>query len=97
MKKAAAKSFNEGQLVFAKVRGYPPWPARVMSVAAGGQRCQVYFYGTNETGTVKSVRYCQRALCVSITAQLYFLSLENRLTVFVSRYSNETLQLKLII
>jgi hypothetical protein len=31
--KTSAKNFNSGDLVFAKVRGYPPWPARVTSPA----------------------------------------------------------------
>lgn len=40
MSKKASKSYKSGDLVFAKVRGYPPWPARVkkkkcISVSAG--------------------------------------------------------------
>ncbi|XP_018325064.1 hepatoma-derived growth factor-related protein 2 [Agrilus planipennis] len=45
------KGFNVGDKVFAKVKGYPAWPARV--VAVHGKRYQVQFYGTGETGTIK--------------------------------------------
>jgi hypothetical protein len=53
MKKGTAKSFSEGDLVFAKVRGYPPWPARVTS--GSGQRYHVFFFGTYETAICKPV------------------------------------------
>ena len=53
-KQAVTKTFAEGDLVFAKVRGFPAWPARIMEVCAG-QRYQVLFYGTYETGKCKAV------------------------------------------
>lgn len=53
-KKAAAKSFKEGDLIFAKVKGYPPWPARVTAAAdAKGTKFSVFFFGTYETANVK--------------------------------------------
>ncbi|GJQ79151.1 hypothetical protein Trydic_g5403 [Trypoxylus dichotomus] len=49
MKKA--KSFNVGDKVFAKVKGYPAWPAKIM--AENGKKYEVSFYGTEETGSIK--------------------------------------------
>lgn len=49
---ASKKNFNAGDLVFAKVKGFPPWPARITGVAPGGKYA-IFFYGTYETGFVK--------------------------------------------
>jgi len=38
--------------VFAKVRGYPAWPARVTGLAGSG-KYSVFFYGTYEVGNIK--------------------------------------------
>lgn len=51
-----ATTFQSGQKVFAKVRGYPPWPAKVLDCiddTTGRQKYRVYFYGTRETATCK--------------------------------------------
>ncbi|XP_023344650.1 hepatoma-derived growth factor-related protein 2 [Eurytemora carolleeae] len=48
-----ADKFETGDLVFAKVKGYPPWPARISGLASG-QKYKIYFYGTYETSTLKS-------------------------------------------
>ncbi|XP_069687792.1 PC4 and SFRS1-interacting protein-like [Periplaneta americana] len=51
-----AKKFSPGDKVFAKVRGYPPWPARVVSVTdapANRAKYHVSFYGTGETAVCK--------------------------------------------
>jgi len=46
--------FSVGQLVFAKVKGFPAWPAKVISVRRGnGCKYSVFFFGTQQTGTVK--------------------------------------------
>ncbi|KAL1419888.1 hypothetical protein MTO96_004642 [Rhipicephalus appendiculatus] len=50
-------SFNVGDRVFAKVRGYPPWPARVEDCIGDKskpktQKYSVLFYGTYETATL---------------------------------------------
>jgi len=44
--------FLQGDLVFAKIKGYPAWPARVTSLTTGG-RYSVFFYGTFQEGTTK--------------------------------------------
>lgn len=51
-----AKKFNLGDKVFAKVRGYPPWPAKVVGLADAAvnkMRYHVSFYGTGETAMCK--------------------------------------------
>lgn len=46
--------FNSGDRVFAKVRGYPAWPARVVkAVDEKNSKYNVFFYGTYETAVVK--------------------------------------------
>jgi len=46
-------SFKSGDLVFAKVKGYPAWPARVTNpVDEKGLKYHVFFYGTYETAVV---------------------------------------------
>lgn len=52
-----APKFNPGAKVFAKVRGYPPWPARIEGCAdetPNKMKYHVYFYGTGETAVVKN-------------------------------------------
>nr|CAI5861204.1 unnamed protein product [Callosobruchus analis] len=43
--------FKENDKVFAKIKGYPAWPARVVS--KDGKKYTVQFYGTGETGVIK--------------------------------------------
>uniref|UniRef100_A0A2M3Z607 Putative lens epithelium-derived growth factor n=1 Tax=Anopheles braziliensis TaxID=58242 RepID=A0A2M3Z607_9DIPT len=45
-------SFAVGDLVFARVRGYPAWPAKIMRIEK--TKYNVYFYGTGETANIKS-------------------------------------------
>jgi len=45
--------FEAGDLIFGKVKGYPPWPARVTALSSK-DRYKIYFYGTYETGTLKN-------------------------------------------
>ena len=46
-------TFVKGDLVFAKVKGNPPWPARITSHASSSGKFRVLFYGTFETGNIK--------------------------------------------
>ncbi|XP_029715001.2 lens epithelium-derived growth factor [Aedes albopictus] len=48
---ASKKTFTVGDLVFAKVKGYPPWPAKILKFEK--KKYNVYFYGTGETANVK--------------------------------------------
>lgn len=48
---ASKKSFKIGDLVFAKVKGYPPWPAKITRIDK--TKYNVYFYGTGETASIK--------------------------------------------
>ncbi|XP_014247546.1 PC4 and SFRS1-interacting protein-like [Cimex lectularius] len=53
--------FAKGDKVFAKVRGYPPWPAKIDALAdetPSKMKYHVYFYGTGETGVVKAEDIC---------------------------------------
>uniref|UniRef100_A0A1E1XU84 Putative transcription coactivator n=1 Tax=Amblyomma sculptum TaxID=1581419 RepID=A0A1E1XU84_AMBSC len=54
---SAKQSFSVGDRVFAKVRGYPPWPARVEDCIGDkskpkNQKYSVLFYGTYETASL---------------------------------------------
>ena len=54
-KKAAGKVFAKDDLIFAKVKGYPAWPARVQEVITGKvPRYRVLFFGTFEIANLKS-------------------------------------------
>lgn len=48
---ASKKTYSVGDLVFAKVKGYPPWPAKILKFEK--KKYNVYFYGTGETANVK--------------------------------------------
>ncbi|KAH8388385.1 hypothetical protein KR093_005370 [Drosophila rubida] len=50
-KEKTGKSFNIGDLVFAKVKGYPAWPAKITKY--NNKKYNVYFYGTGETANIK--------------------------------------------
>ena len=43
-------AFSVGNLVFAKMKGYRPWPAKITAMENG--KITVFFYGTYESGQV---------------------------------------------
>ena len=45
-------NWSVGDLVFAKIHGFPPWPARIdgMMNQQSRRKYKVYFFGTYETG-----------------------------------------------
>ncbi|KAG1662232.1 Hepatoma-derived growth factor-related protein 2 [Nymphon striatum] len=52
---AGNKTFKSGELVFAKVRGYPFWPARIDGAVIGtpkNAKYPIFFFGTYETAVL---------------------------------------------
>lgn len=47
-----AHKLQTNDLVMAKMRGYCSWPARIIKMK--GKRTDVFFFGTNQTGTVNT-------------------------------------------
>ncbi|XP_077292004.1 JIL-1 anchoring and stabilizing protein [Arctopsyche grandis] len=45
-----ARVYNPGDYVFAKVKGYPAWPAKIVSL--NGKKYNIYFFGTGESGNL---------------------------------------------
>lgn len=43
---------ENGQIVLGKMRGYSPWPARLCGFSKNKKRVQLYFFGTNNNGSV---------------------------------------------
>lgn len=51
--KAVGQAYKEGDLVFAKIRFFPYWPARIEE-ASGKDKFKVKFYSTHDTSHVKT-------------------------------------------
>ncbi len=53
------QTFTFGDLVFAKYRNYPPWPASIATGAdKDGTKFNVFFYGRHETGVCTKENIC---------------------------------------
>lgn len=52
MVKSSKPKFKVDDYVFAKVKGYPAWPAKITK-ELNNKKFAVYFYGTSETANVK--------------------------------------------
>ncbi|KAK7910037.1 hypothetical protein WMY93_014721 [Mugilogobius chulae] len=51
--KNSGEPFKAGDLVFAKMKGFPHWPARVCKSDSGyKKRVPVYYFGTHQIGSV---------------------------------------------
>ncbi|XP_059475798.1 uncharacterized protein LOC132196878 [Neocloeon triangulifer] len=60
---AVVKTYSKGDLVFAKVRGHPAWPARIEEIILGDKnpslvKYTVFFYGTHQFSTCKPDELC---------------------------------------
>lgn len=50
--KTVGEKIEIGHIVLAKMKGYTPWPGVVRSFTKNGKRAQLYFFGTDNSGTV---------------------------------------------
>lgn len=50
--KTTHSTLKEDDLIMAKMATYSPWPAKIISFSSNGKRALVYFYGTDNEGTV---------------------------------------------
>jgi hypothetical protein len=57
-----SETYREGQLVWAKMRGHPHWPAKVARSPKGQSRPQgkfwIFFYGTHEHAWLPAADLC---------------------------------------
>lgn len=58
-----------GQLVLAKMQTYSPWPAKVMEVH--NKKAVVFFFGTNNHGTVKIIDCIPIQFCGPVILRLF--------------------------
>ena len=47
-------SFNPGDFILARMKGYQPWAARIISFSKDARRINIYFYGSHNYGTVSA-------------------------------------------
>lgn len=57
------RDFHVYDKVFARLRGYPPWPAKITNIKVDAKskslksKCEVYFYGSNQIGKL-GIGFC---------------------------------------
>ena len=51
----AHPDYVEGELVFGRVQGHPPWPAIVIGVAVESSRLELAFYGETQVRFFKNL------------------------------------------
>ncbi|XP_064551559.1 hepatoma-derived growth factor-related protein 3-like [Drosophila montana] len=56
------EQFKKGDFLFAKLKGYRPWPARVLQ--AGDRKYNVFFYGTCDTAEVGPKQVYTYTTCI---------------------------------
>lgn len=54
------QDLRRGDKIFAKIKGHPYWPAKILSInkASDNIKYHVYFYGTKQVGVVKAENVC---------------------------------------
>lgn len=50
------KELKIGDVVLGRMRGYPPWPARILSFTKNKQSAGCYFYGTHNNGPINACK-----------------------------------------
>lgn len=53
MFKMSGQSLQIGDFVLARMRGYSPWPSKIISFTKDRRRAKCYFYGSNNNGSVQ--------------------------------------------
>lgn len=52
--KLSKKEFQIGDFVLARMKGYSPWPAKVISFTKDRKSANCYFFGSDNNGSVKT-------------------------------------------
>lgn len=64
--KASGRSIDVGNLVMAKMATYSAWPARIDGFTKNKKRAQVFFFGTNNVGSVNTNEIVCFSECYSV-------------------------------
>lgn len=67
-KKQTTTNAIESQIVLAKMKSYSPWPAKIMSVDK--KKAKVFFFGTNNHGTVNLSDCVPAEYCGAVISRL---------------------------
>lgn len=61
-----------GDIVLAKMSGYSPWPSRIEDFSKNRKRINVYFFGTNNRGSVNATEVVAFEHCFNLIRYLSF-------------------------